>query len=254
MSDTKKRAVPETIDWVQQARNDSSMIRDASLRWSGQAKMLARMNWSDILNDESQYSEAECQWPLDEYQWPGDPDEFAALTWQLILWCDAESNIDPSLLEEFYEKASNIEQPDATLEPLLRRSQRILNRIRALNSLRGWDAAIASGDDAETLKMASDEPDVAEILDVRHPMEIAVLRALNGRAMTKDQLAHEVAGGDSSRLYARKGSKRPGILQKLTDEGRIKNDRVLGGYYRPDSPPPNLVLNGEVLIVRPNVD
>jgi hypothetical protein len=55
--------------------------------------------------------------------------------------------------------------------------------------------------------------------------------------MTKDELADEVAGGDTSRLYYTNRSKKTGGLKELTAVGLVKNKRTVG-YYRPDAPPP----------------
>jgi hypothetical protein len=56
-----------------------------------------------------------------------------------------------------------------------------------------------------------------------------LLKELNGKALTADNLQARL-NKDRKQLY------RDGI-NPLRDEGLIENDRRLGGYYRPDSPP-----------------
>lgn len=56
-----------------------------------------------------------------------------------------------------------------------------------------------------------------------------ILDVLAGRALTADALGAEV--GDRSRLFKRGG------VKELMEAGLVKNDRRLGGYYRPDDPP-----------------
>jgi hypothetical protein len=69
------------------------------------------------------------------------------------------------------------------------------------------------------------------------PLQVNIWAALDGHAMTKDELAHKVAGGDTSRLYYTNRSKKTGGLKELTAVGLVKNKRTVG-YYRPDAPPP----------------
>lgn len=57
-----------------------------------------------------------------------------------------------------------------------------------------------------------------------------ILKALNGRALTKQQLANEICAGEGTRLY------RNGGIKELIQKGMVKNKSRLG-YYRPDKPP-----------------
>ncbi len=63
-----------------------------------------------------------------------------------------------------------------------------------------------------------------------------ILKALDGKALKKDRLAHRVYGsaGNARQLY------RAGHLKDLRDRGEVKSKRGLG-YYRPDRPPPELL-------------
>jgi hypothetical protein len=63
------------------------------------------------------------------------------------------------------------------------------------------------------------------------PLQEAILQALNGKALKKEDLADDVKI-DPSRLY------RPGALQELRKSGKVEHKRGIG-YYRPDAPPPN---------------
>lgn len=60
--------------------------------------------------------------------------------------------------------------------------------------------------------------------------QLAILRALDGRALTLKALAEAVGGSDPSRLHR-------DHIKPLMALGRIKPDRKIGGYYRPDVPP-----------------
>lgn len=64
------------------------------------------------------------------------------------------------------------------------------------------------------------------------PLQSAILKALDNRALNRDQLAAKVCAGDSSRLY------KPGGLRELREEGLVDHKRSLG-YFRPDRPPAN---------------
>ncbi len=57
-----------------------------------------------------------------------------------------------------------------------------------------------------------------------------ILKALDGKALTKLSLANKVCCGDGRRLY------KPGGINELMKADRIKNKKGIG-YYRPDSPP-----------------
>jgi hypothetical protein len=67
-----------------------------------------------------------------------------------------------------------------------------------------------------------------------------ILSALDGKAMKVEALARAVAGGDTSRLYQRSGSKTPGRLDELKRTGLIAYSRKIG-YFRPDAPPPEAI-------------
>jgi hypothetical protein len=65
----------------------------------------------------------------------------------------------------------------------------------------------------------------------RTPLQRQVLGALDGRALTKEALANYL-NCDPVTLY------RPGGIKELMEAGRVQNSRIVGGYYRPDRPPP----------------
>ncbi len=70
-------------------------------------------------------------------------------------------------------------------------------------------------------------------------MQGEIMKALDGRGLTKENLAAEVSKGDSSRMYDKKRNGKvvkKGELQELMDVGYVKNKRRVG-YYRPDRPP-----------------
>lgn len=67
---------------------------------------------------------------------------------------------------------------------------------------------------------------------VPNVIQRAVLDALDGKAMTSTKLGDLV--GDKRRLF-----KKPGGLEELRAEGLVEHHSRLG-YYRPDSPPPEL--------------
>ncbi|MCC6492157.1 MAG: hypothetical protein IT424_03955 [Pirellulales bacterium] len=73
---------------------------------------------------------------------------------------------------------------------------------------------------------------------VPNTFQAAILAALEGRALTKEQLAGEVCGGEGSRLY------RSGGIKELMEcnPPRVLNKRRLG-YYRPDAPPEGVGLS-----------
>lgn len=62
------------------------------------------------------------------------------------------------------------------------------------------------------------------------PAQARILKLLDGRAMKQIQLAREL-GVHESQLH------RPGYLFELKAADRVRNDRKIGGYYRPDEPP-----------------
>jgi hypothetical protein len=70
------------------------------------------------------------------------------------------------------------------------------------------------------------------------PVQEAILKALDGRALRKEALAKALRIDDSRNLYKR-GKARKGPLSELMVLGKVENDRRLG-YYRPDALPPQL--------------
>jgi hypothetical protein len=67
-------------------------------------------------------------------------------------------------------------------------------------------------------------------------LQIAIYKALEGRALTKQALANEVLGGEGTRLYKKNG------IKEMIEEGFVvQKDGV--GYYRPDAPPPELTIS-----------
>ncbi len=61
-------------------------------------------------------------------------------------------------------------------------------------------------------------------------LQLEILNVLNGNALTKEKLAFKLAC-DPGTLY------KPGGIKELLKRGLVKNDRKVGGYYRPDCPP-----------------
>lgn len=61
-------------------------------------------------------------------------------------------------------------------------------------------------------------------------LQLAILEALDEKAMKVQELADAVAGGVTSRLY------KPGGLTELRDAGLVKKKPGVG-YYRPDALP-----------------
>lgn len=66
-------------------------------------------------------------------------------------------------------------------------------------------------------------------------LQKAIMKALDGKALTKDALAKKVCGGDGSRLYKAR------TIQELMEARLVVNKRGVG-YYRPDAPPPDSIL------------
>jgi hypothetical protein len=105
--------------------------------------------------------------------------------------------------------------------------------------------------EAMTAHAISPAPDESEVF-LPTPLQAAILKALENRALTKGQLAEVVCDGDSSRLYKPKGRLRN--LQELQDLGLVKNERGKG-YYRPDAPPPTAIkLSRRVHPTNPQAD
>ena len=71
------------------------------------------------------------------------------------------------------------------------------------------------------------------------PLQIEIWKALDGRALTAQELANEVAGRDKSRLYYVNRKTQEGGLTELQNAGVVINLPTVGSYRR-DSPPPDL--------------
>ncbi len=72
----------------------------------------------------------------------------------------------------------------------------------------------------------TDEPFIAT------PLQAAILKALDGRALKKQPLADEVCKGEGTTLY------RPGGLKELRERKKVDHKSRVG-FYRPDAPPPD---------------
>jgi hypothetical protein len=68
------------------------------------------------------------------------------------------------------------------------------------------------------------------------PVQQAIWRALDGRAMTETQLAKAASGGDGVRLYYVNWKAKSGGLKEMLDRKVVLNKPTVG-YYRPDAPP-----------------
>jgi len=71
-------------------------------------------------------------------------------------------------------------------------------------------------------------------IPVLDELEREILDALDGVAMTADRLCVSLSVSRST-LFG--GKDKQGGLHGLRRKGLIKNDRKVGGYYRPDAPP-----------------
>jgi hypothetical protein len=65
-------------------------------------------------------------------------------------------------------------------------------------------------------------------------LQSEILQVTTGRALTADALEGELCVSRST-LYG--GRDKRGGLKELVEIGLLKNDRKVGGYYRPDAPP-----------------
>ncbi len=110
--------------------------------------------------------------------------------------------------------------------------------------------------DLEPLLSADDVPD--EPVDVPPqklwtPLQREILILLDGRAMTKKELAEKLWGGeDRGRQLYRKGA-----LYELMEHGMVENTTGVG-YWRSDSPPRDLInrlfpdIRGDATVVGPD--
>ncbi len=113
-------------------------------------------------------------------------------------------------------------------------AEKALSEIPTSHALEGFDEVIERTRQkltivAETGAVLRDN----KVILVPSPLQRAILRALAGRALTRDQLAEEICGGHGNRLY------RHNEMQELMQLGLVENRRIAGGYYRPDDPPPS---------------
>lgn len=110
---------------------------------------------------------------------------------------------------------------------------------RLLSSLWRWPD-IPEGIDADEIEW----PDLIALPEALTGAECAhafvpsalqreILELLRGAAMTADELEHRLECARGT-LF---GRDRKGGLTELKKKGLIKNDRRVGGYYRPDAPP-----------------
>ncbi|MGI6417626.1 MAG: hypothetical protein ACOX1P_18385 [Thermoguttaceae bacterium] len=67
------------------------------------------------------------------------------------------------------------------------------------------------------------------------PLQRAIMKALEGRALTKQALANEVSKGEGRMFY------RPGGLLELRLHGLVDHRKGVG-FFRPDAPPPDSVF------------
>lgn len=100
--------------------------------------------------------------------------------------------------------------------------------------LRDLERAVKNGIQAGLKSVKDAEPPAPGF--VFTPIQKAIWDALDGRAMTVEQLALRVSNGDTKRLYANGG------LKEMKAANLIVLKRCVG-YYRPDSPPVNLIPN-----------
>lgn len=70
-------------------------------------------------------------------------------------------------------------------------------------------------------------------------LQSLILQALEHRSMTQLDLMVNLNIGSKETLYGKAGK---GGLKELLDEGVVRSDKRLGGYYRPDAPPTESVL------------
>jgi hypothetical protein len=84
-------------------------------------------------------------------------------------------------------------------------------------------------DTIELVKEAIPEQ-AADTSFIPSPLQLRILEALNHKVLTLDALAEKLEV-ERSRLHR-------DALKELKDRGYVKNSRKIGGYYRPDRPPP----------------
>jgi hypothetical protein len=104
-------------------------------------------------------------------------------------------------------------------------------RRKAVSVIRIWLNLIPVWREAIGNESGRGEADTAAFLPT--PLQKNILQKLNGRALKKEQLAHECEC-DPSRLY------RSGGIKELRDYGLVAHKHGVG-YFRPDAPPPGAV-------------
>jgi hypothetical protein len=92
--------------------------------------------------------------------------------------------------------------------------------------------------DVHTLDLKSEAARYMTAIDaagvVLSNLQRRILKELEGRAMTADDLQHGLNVGRNT-LFGRNGS--GGALNELMQLGLVTNDRKVGGYFRPDARP-----------------
>jgi hypothetical protein len=79
-------------------------------------------------------------------------------------------------------------------------------------------------------------------------LQTLILQELDGEALTRDRLCVALGNISPETLYGKKNKrtgKQKGGLNELVEIGAVKNDRRVGGYYRPDAPPNGKRTKGE---------
>jgi len=144
---------------------------------------------------------------------------FGADFWTIVNWIDANTNLDPAPVMELRRRILAYEHPHTTYGP--QRSRAALE-----------DVAGRVVDLVERLRNASVETEHAERPNT--VLQRMILGELDGRALTGEQLMVILGIGSKETIFGKRGK---GGLSDLARRGLIKNDRQIGGYYRPDSPP-----------------
>lgn len=95
--------------------------------------------------------------------------------------------------------------------------------------------AVRSSKTEDEAKANDDVANCTRGMLITNPILMQILRLLDGRAMRLQEIANRVTAGDPSRLY------KIGFKIELLDGGLVSHNRGIG-YYRPDSPPKELVF------------
>lgn len=102
--------------------------------------------------------------------------------------------------------------------------------ISACDTLTSWAASNCDQSEPKTEALMRADPIAPPFIQT--PLQAAILRALNGKALKKQPLADVVCKGDGTALY------RHGDLKELRDLGRVHHKPRVG-FFRPDAPPPD---------------